>query len=74
MSKCSDDFCDLVKWTIYTNGAFLLFLVAVAAIAALIGLFIVMLRLPTDLYRPPSLILLKKTVVSLQRFNFKRWI
>ena len=50
MSKCSDDFCDLVKWTIYTIGAFLLFLLAVAAIAALIGLFIVMLRLPIDLY------------------------
>ena len=51
MSKCSDDFCDLVKWTIYTIGAFLLFLLAVAAIAALIGLFIVMLRLPIDLYK-----------------------
>ena len=49
MSNCSDDFCDLVKWTIYTIGAFLLFLLAVAAIAALIGLFIVMLRLPIDL-------------------------
>ena len=32
-------------------GAFLLFLLAVAAIAALIGLFIVMLRLPIDLYK-----------------------
>ena len=49
MSKCSDDFCDLVKWTVYR--AFLLFLLAVAAIAAFIGLFIVMLRLPIGLYK-----------------------
>ena len=51
MSKCSDDFCDLAKWTTYTIGAFLLFLLAVAAIAALFGLFVVVMRLPIDLYK-----------------------
>ena len=51
MSKCSEDFCDLVKWTICTIGAFLLSLLVVAAIAALIGLFIVVLKLPIDLYK-----------------------
>ena len=50
MGKCSD-FCDLVRWTVCAIGAVLLFLPAIAAIAALFGLFIVLMRLPIDLFK-----------------------
>ena len=50
MSKCSD-FWDLVKCAIGIIGAVVLFLLTVAAVAALFGLFIVLMRLPIDLYK-----------------------
>ena len=50
MSKCSD-LREIVWGTVCTIGALLLFLLAVVAIAALFGLFVVVVRLPIDLYR-----------------------
>ena len=49
MSKCSD-LCDIVWGTIGTIGALLLLSLAVVAIAALFGLFVVVERLPINLY------------------------
>ena len=50
MSKCSD-LREVVWGTVCTIGAFLLVLLAVVSIAALFGLFVVVVRLPIDLYR-----------------------
>ena len=50
MSKRSE-LSDILWSTVGTNGAFLLVLLAVVAIAALFGLFVVVVRLPIDLYR-----------------------
>ena len=50
MSKRSE-LSDILWCTVGTIGAFLLVLLAVVAIAALFGLFVVVVRLPIDLYR-----------------------
>ena len=50
MSKRSD-LSDILWGKVHTIGAFLLVLLAVVAIAALFGLFVVVMRLPIDLYR-----------------------
>ena len=70
MSKCFD-LRDIVWDEVCTIGAFLLLLLAVVATAALIGLFVVVVRLPINLYN--SLFAVKKTAVSLQIFNFEKY-
>ena len=50
MSKCYD-LRDIVWGTVCTIGAFLLVLLPVVAIAARFGLYVVVVRLPMDLYR-----------------------